>query len=189
MTMKNRKHTVAALMGGLVCLLLVSCRKDEMVAPVGAPTAEVTEKTLSSDAFVPVNDVDLIPTPAALVGRWELKSLHGRYFRVTDAEQPWISIRNAEQEGSDVGRLTGFGGCNRITGSVLQDNTRVDFTNLGRTRKYCPETRALEEQFFAMLAATNRFEDNGDQLRFFAGSAEVAVFQRVQNAPVARVDQ
>jgi heat shock protein HslJ len=193
--MNKLNNKVSALTGGLVCLLMTGCHKEELVAPTGAAmysSAAATHGTpsmkadpnLNTASYEPWVTGDAIPAlpPTALNGRWMLNTLNGRPLRVATMDLPWLVVQIAPQEGGQ-GTVNGFGGCNRIRGTANQEGTGLAFTDLGRTRMYCAATHDLEEEFFAALRATDQFEESGPVLRLLAGTSELAVLLRVDHIP------
>lgn len=193
--MNNLNHRVAALTGGLVCLLLTGCQKEELAAPAGVAMnnpaaatngtpnmkADPNPNTASYEPWATGDAIPVLP-PTALNGRWMLNTLNGRPLRVAPMDMPWLVVQIAPQ-GGGYGTVSGFGGCNRIRGSAYQEGTGLAFTDLGRTRMYCAATHDLEEEFFAALRATDHFEENGPELRLLAGTSELAVLLRVDHIP------
>ena len=60
------------------------------------------------------------------------------------AEQAWISF--------DGGRLTGWSGCNELSGTVTRNNTELNFSDVAITDRACTaETAAMQAAILATL--------------------------------------
>ena len=83
-----------------------------------------------------------------LQSRWELTLLDGKTVL---AEQPiYIEL-------TPDNRVTGFVGCNRLTGSYrIEKGNQIRFLQLATTRMACPEM-ALEARVLEMLAVIDKF--------------------------------
>jgi len=67
------------------------------------------------------------------------------------------------------GRVSGSGGCNRITGSYQRDGTKLKIGPLAATRMACLDAGrgALESGFLAALQSTASYTMNGQDLVLF----------------------
>ena len=72
------------------------------------------------------------------------------------------------------GRLSGSGGCNRITGSYQLDGDRLTFGPIASTRMACPEAMDQEQAFLKALAAVRSYRIPGGTLELLDGSNVVA---------------
>lgn len=105
--------------------------------------------------------------------RWRLVELSGK--PVTDDERyPFIHLHAKEE------RLSGFGGCNSITGAYeLKPGLRLRFTNMASTMMACPDMD-MEQEFFNVLAMTDNFACDGKTLSLHkARMAPLARFEAV----------
>jgi len=112
------------------------------------------------------------PTPApmaSIIGtRWNLATVAGEAIRQPEGkENPYLSV-------AEDNRLTGFGGCNKLMGTVKLDGNAIAFPGVGSTKMYCKETQAVETSFMNALRATNAFALEGDKLTLLDGSKELA---------------
>ena len=70
-------------------------------------------------------------------------------------------------EFSDVGRITGTGGCNRYTGRMQIQGKSVFFSGIASTQMMCSEASAKQEHtFFDMLRKTDSWKKEGVRLVF-----------------------
>lgn len=101
--------------------------------------------------------------------RWRLVELFGK--PVTENERfPFIHLHSKE------GRVSGFGGCNSISGPYeLKAGNRIRFTNLASTMMACPDMD-MEQEFFEVLAMTDNFACDGKTL----------ALHKARMAPLAR---
>lgn len=110
--------------------------------------------------------------------RRELMAFERRPFGVTSPDGTWDVIELRGQavtpgEGTpyltiDTGhfRLSGFTGCNRITGSLRPgeiEGGKPDFSNVGTTRMACPDDK-YEEPFMQALRATTSLMTSGQTM-------------------------
>lgn len=77
-----------------------------------------------------------------------------------------------------AGRLTSFGGINRLSGSVARVGDRVVIGDLVTTRMAGPpELMALEDRFAGILRTVNRFHVHGSRLELLRDETVVATFR------------
>jgi putative lipoprotein len=85
-------------------------------------------------------------------GRWLLEDLRGA--GVMDRLQSVLEI-------ATDGRVSGSGGCNRMSGSATIDGARISFSPLAATRMACtPAAMDQESRFLAALGEVRRWEIN-----------------------------
>ncbi|MFO8001468.1 MAG: copper resistance protein NlpE N-terminal domain-containing protein [Marinilabilia sp.] len=81
--------------------------------------------------------------------RWVLtEMLKDSTHRVDSAQQrPFIEFDTQEK------RISGFAGCNRFFGQYsVQNDSTIQFSEMGATKKYCMETMETEDLFFDVLS-------------------------------------
>src|SRR4029079_2397513 len=105
-------------------------------------------------------------TPA---GRVSASPLEGRYWRLAELRAhpalPTPGTREAGLEFSaDSMRVSGSGGCNRVSGPYTRDGSRLELGQLISTRMACADQRLTEQEgaFLSALASVNRHEVTGD---------------------------
>jgi heat shock protein HslJ len=66
-------------------------------------------------------------------------------------------------------RVSGSGGCNRVSGSYTRDGSKLELGPLISTRMACADQRLTEQEgaFLSALALVNRHEVTGDTLVLF----------------------
>jgi|KBSMisStandDraft_5_1062788.scaffolds.fasta_scaffold308730_2 putative lipoprotein len=79
------------------------------------------------------------------------------------------------------GRVSGFDGCNQMTGPYTLSEDRLTFGRMAATQMACMNTSGTEQAFRAALEHTSRFRIDGDKLELFDdGGVRLAVFQARQ---------
>ena len=68
---------------------------------------------------------------------------------------------------SEDGKVTGFGGCNRLFGGYTVSGDSIKIGPLASTRKGCPDTLNLEVEFFKALQEAVTFEQTEEALVLF----------------------
>lgn len=108
-----------------------------------------------------------------LAGNWRLVRLNGQTVTVAEAARtPQLSFQVAEQ------RVTGYTGCNRLTGGAIVSNTHISFQGVASTRMACIG-EALEQPFLAALSeATLVYQVTQTQLTLLKEGQPVLEFER-----------
>lgn len=86
-------------------------------------------------------------TEEKLDGKWMVTRMDGKYI-TQSGKTPYLSFHVKE------GRISGFTGCNRLTGAISVQNMlkgRADFTKTGSTRMLCADDK-YERAFLKNLA-------------------------------------
>ena len=105
-------------------------------------------------------------------GKWVLQSLNGNAVNMpAGIEQPYLSI---DSTGENV---SGYGGCNRVFGTMKVSNDSISFPGLAATRMYCEATQKVENSFLEALNATTTYKINKDELTLLGGK-ELAILRR-----------
>lgn len=103
-------------------------------------------------------------------------------MRNGDYSQPWnvatIPSRRCPTDQFQGGKLSVFGGINRITGSyALLGNQSLVLGELASTRMAgSPELGEIESEFSSALASVDAFHVEGKRLDLLKGTEVVAVF-------------
>lgn len=110
----------------------------------------------------------------SLVGnKWLLRSLGGNAITMPEGfDTPWIQLTH---EGS---KFEGFGGCNAMFGGFELDGDKIQFPNIGGTKKYCQEVQSTETAFMSALRSTDGFKMDGNALKLLSGDREVAALEQ-----------
>lgn len=110
-------------------------------------------------AAVALPDISLAGAfPKALIGRWHAESIRRRGVI--------SNIRTVIDIAAD-GRVTGSGGCNRISGGMTIDEARVSFSPMISTKMACaPEIMNQEHDFLSALGEAHlwRIDEQRDRL-------------------------
>jgi copper homeostasis protein (lipoprotein) len=118
------------------------------------------EESLVVARFVelrPGERCDMSIMHARLAGSgWMLAELQGQ--EVPDKPVPYLHFDPSEP------RITGFTGCNKLTGGYALGEDRLTFSTLATTRKYCAATAKLEQAFLGALAQTRQARVTGERL-------------------------
>lgn len=104
---------------------------------------------------------------------WKLVELDGQPVPALDRE-PHLILK------AEGGRVAGFGGCNRLTGSYTLDEaaSRIRFGPVASTKMACAKGMDLERAFTEMLGRVDNYSLSGDRL----------TFNRARMAPLARFE-
>jgi heat shock protein HslJ len=121
-------------------------------------TAEKCSKTSAS--------VDPLTT---LTGsQWNLTSLAGEALHLPEGvKTPFLTL-------AKDGKLSGFGGCNQLMGSMKLEGSSLSFPGLGGTKMFCKAAQPTENAFMGALRSTNAFKLDGDKLMLLDGTKELA---------------
>lgn len=115
------------------------------------------------------------PRPVTLAGtRWSLLELDGRPVAESEAENGVPSLL------LDAGamRVSGSGGCNRLTGAYSTDGSSLFFEGITTTMMACPgPVMSQEKEFLVALALVDSFKIDGDRLELRRGDKVLARFQ------------
>lgn len=108
----------------------------------------------------------------------EVNQAAGKVWTLTKLNGQQVSVEKPPTLHFQAGRLTVFGGVNRITGSyALVGNQSVVLGQLvGTEAAGPPELGKLEKEFSATLASVDAFHVEGKRLDLLQGSQVVAVF-------------
>jgi putative lipoprotein len=104
---------------------------------------------------------------------WTLASLGaGRVPVATTQTEPFLVF------GAEPGRVTGSGGCNRLTGPYEQKADAIKFGALAATRMACEHGMDTEDALGTALGAASSWKIVGDQLELYdAGGTLLASFK------------
>jgi len=106
---------------------------------------------------------------------WRLSELSGRAaIPLEVSRRPWLRFE------TDSGRVSGSGGCNRLTGPFTTNHGAIHFGALAATKIACFDDALArqEDDFFAVLNSANRFDIEGRTLLLLRGEEVVARFVR-----------
>lgn len=76
--------------------------------------------------------------------------------------------------------MSGFAGCNHITGGYTLEDDQLSFGPTAMTRRACIEGEELEREFAKALRETRSYDIVGDVLRLRDGTGTVIAELRAQ---------
>ena len=106
-----------------------------------------------------------VPSPELFDKDWTLVELGGEPVSV---EKP-PSIRFSEPN-----EVTGFSGCNRLSGSYERTDGAFRFGPIITTKMACPDVMELEHDFVVALESTRRVEVTGSSLELIGDTGALA---------------
>lgn len=119
------------------------------------PGTELPQLVVDRVEAVPATVDCPLPT-AELYGRkWQATSLGGKTLDTDNP--PWLSF-------SEDGRVQGFAGCNRFTGSYSYQQERLDVGPLAMTRMACRDASDTEKAVVDTLNRVSKAAIEGDQM-------------------------
>jgi copper homeostasis protein (lipoprotein) len=122
-----------------------------------------TQPTLVVERFIGVS-------PGETCGaRFSSASLENTYWKLTRLADKLVTVPAKQREphfvlDSKTKRITGFGGCNRFTGSYQRSGDRLTFGKMATTFMACPEGMEIERDFVATLEQVRSWKILGEQL-------------------------
>ena len=111
--------------------------------------------------------------------------LENTYWKLISLDDTPVTVGARQQEPHFLlhpatGRVTGSGGCNRLSGSYEAQGDRVRFSQMIRTMMACVEGMETEAAFVEALDTVSRWKVTGQQLELFdAAGARLARFEAV----------
>jgi len=113
------------------------------------------------------------PSPAGLTGvNWRLVTL-GEISPVQSSTGIDLSLLLTDNR-----EASGYSGCNQFRGTYTQNGDTLRFGPLTSTRVACVGSQRLEQRYFEVLAAANRYQVTPDSLTLFQGKAPIAIYKR-----------
>lgn len=108
---------------------------------------------------------------------WKLKTLEGQDVEMADNQEKEIYFTLKSEDN----RVTGFAGCNTISGNyTLEEGNRIRFSNMLTTLKACPDVDVNESEFLQIFELTDNYTIVDDVLSLNVGRrAPLAVFEAV----------
>jgi heat shock protein HslJ len=93
---------------------------------------------------------------------WNLARMAGKDVAASDAQRiPYIFLDPAGD------RLSGSGGCNRLSGTYRLDKQTIRFGPTGLTMMACPTGMDREKDFMEALGATRQWKIQAHELEFY----------------------
>lgn len=119
--------------------------------------------------------------PPTLLGRdWQVVSVGALQAETAADHLSWLRIQPEEAQTS----VNGYTGCNSMRGSArLQDNT-LSFGPIAITKRYCPQTAAIESALLAGLREVQSWSIVGEQLQLLNANGAVVITAVVKDTKV-----
>ncbi|MCX2742609.1 copper resistance protein NlpE N-terminal domain-containing protein [Mangrovivirga sp. M17] len=107
--------------------------------------------------------------------KWKLIELKGQKVNNISGKEIFMAFE------PDKARVYGFAGCNNFFGQYKwEGQTRISFSNLGKTQKMCTEGMEIEEQLMKVFEMTDNFTITDDILNLNkARMATLAKFEKM----------
>lgn len=110
--------------------------------------------------------------------RWYLSHINQKEVRPQSSKSAYLAFSPGQ-----VNTVTGFTGCNRLSGSfTINGNYEIKFSPLAVTKMACLNDDNTESLFLPAIQQANRWQVNSNVLKFFNGQTEVASFTAVEAA-------
>ena len=116
------------------------------------------------------------PADAIAGSEWRLVELNGEPSGVGADDKPATLRLN-----SAAHRMSGFGGCNRMTGGYQLHDDSLRFDRVAMSMMACPDGMALEGSFAAALEATRTYRVTDRGLELIGESGTVARLERAKD--------
>jgi copper homeostasis protein (lipoprotein) len=131
------------------------------------------------------------PTPTLIVERYigiwpgetcgaafATSPLQETYWKLTRLGDKPVILAEKQREPhlvfrSEQNRLTGFGGCNRLTGSYSLKGNEVTFGPIAATRMACVQGMELEGEFFKALEGVRTWKILGEHLELYGADGRM----------------
>jgi len=144
-------------------LLFISTRQipafdRDTGAPIEILVSRVGATPPGSAAASPTPDVSLTDT------YWKLTEIDGQPATLGAGERELHMVLTSEG-----GRVHGFSGCNRFTGSYKLNERQLLFRPLAATNMACLNGMEQEQRFLEALGEVARFTLSGERLAFYTG--------------------
>jgi heat shock protein HslJ len=108
---------------------------------------------------------------------WRLSEMNGNPIITIEASRDVYFMMTTEQGQK---RVTGFAGCNNITGGYTLSGRKVKFT-IASTRMMCPdEQMAVEDFLLKALSSAASYQLDGNVLQLFDGETSLAIFKAIE---------
>jgi heat shock protein HslJ len=104
---------------------------------------------------------------------WKLARLHREPVEVVDGKrEPYLVFA------LDGARVSGSGGCNRITGRFRLESDALHFSHLASSKMACPAGMEQERRFLRALETVRHYRIHGHRLELLdASEAAAAEFE------------
>ncbi|WP_448214004.1 META domain-containing protein [Colwellia sp. MEBiC06753] len=99
--------------------------------------------------------------------QWLLTTLNGNAVKTSSGKSLSLAFDGASN------RISGFAGCNNYFATYSTDNSMLNFSHLGMTRKFCQDGMELESQFAKMMSQVKAYTLNENTLMLLGESKQV----------------
>lgn len=138
-----------------------------LLAAVTALSSCASGNRPTTAATPPRNTAGLLDT------YWRLGELGGQQISTPDGAREIHMILGSENQ-----RVSGFSGCNRMTGGFVLNGESLRFDQMAGTLMACAQDPDLEKRFLAMFAKVRHWEISGETLRLLDDDGNrLATFQ------------
>ncbi len=141
--------------GSIIVEILREGCQDAMLGEVFPYTVKVKSKNGNMDDFSAFNGCGRYVPDYRLAGTWRLQTTSDRPLTAEETEgPPFLKFELNEM------RVVGSSGCNRISGSFVNEGSRLEFPALASTRMACKGD--FHDSFAQTLNSVNRYQmENG----------------------------
>lgn len=133
------------------------------------------------------HEVQPTQTCAARAAESPLRGTYWKLVRLGDRPAEAAAAKEREPRlvfATDTLRVTGSGGCNRVSGPFEVEGERLRFGGMVATRMMCSTGMEQEQRFLDALRAVTRYRVGGRELELLDASGEVrARFEAVEPGP------
>ena len=160
--------------------ILVLCGLAGGCSKLGFKSGDAVPPSSSAVSSPAASAPPAAPSPIDGI-RWKLVHLEGDPVVIPDSpREPHFVLRE--------GRVTGSGGCNRLSGDYKIDGKHLRFGQIVATKMFCPDAMDYEQPLFNVLNWTGSWRLTGKQLELFdGGGLPLARFEsRAEARPAAK---
>lgn len=124
--------------------------------------------TLTAQKCANNSNTTMDPLTALTGSQWNLTGLAGQALQLPEGvKTPFLSL-------AKDGKLSGFGGCNNLMGTMKLDGSALSFPGLGSTKMFCKDAQPTENAFMGALRETNGYTLDGNTLTLLNTGKELA---------------
>lgn len=102
-------------------------------------------------------------------GEWMVAELNGKKLVAPPEQRPTLTFD------ADDKRVSGFGGCNRLTGGYEADGNKLKFGPVATTQMACAQGMSTEADFAAALELVTSYKIEGDKLIVYGADGKQLV--------------
>jgi heat shock protein HslJ len=102
--------------------------------------------------------------------KWVFQSIAGSALSLPEGtEMPWLQLAGDQ--------LQGFGGCNNLMGGYTMEGTKLSFSDIGSTKKYCEGVQPTENAITGLLRQVDGYKMEGGLLKLLGSGKELAALK------------